>query len=135
MILAKMRPRLKKLTESRNRRNVARMRLKRIRRGERSGPSLLLEFVEEIDRRLRSRGGPPTDFDWDLRRLIPLRRAHWDALTRMGAESGVSPAHLAALLIEKGVERLASEPRFGPYRPPASGGAGGPGRIATTTGA
>ena len=34
----------------------------------------------------------PTDFDWDLRRLVPV-------------------------LTERGVERQASEPRFGPYRP------------------
>lgn len=51
-----------------------------------------------------------------------VRCACWDVLTRMGAESGMSPTHLGALLIgyEKGVEHLASELRFGPYRPPAS---------------
>lgn len=39
----------------------------------------------------------------------------------MAAESGMSPTHLGALRIEKGVEHLTSEPRFGPYRPPAPG--------------
>jgi hypothetical protein len=120
--------RLRKLTESRRRRNMARYRLKRIRRGECSGPEFLLEIVEELDRRLSSRGGPPTDFEWDVRRRIPLRRTHWNVLTRLGAESGVNPAHLIAVLIEKGVERLASEPRFGPYRPGRSESAKRPAR-------
>jgi hypothetical protein len=106
-----------KVTESRNRRNMAKLRLRQIRRSERAGPQFLLELVEEIDARLRSRGGRPTDFDWEIRRLIPLRRRDWESLTRLGHEVGVGAAHLAALLIEKGVQRMEREPRFGAVRP------------------
>lgn len=60
--------------------------------------------------RLVSRGGRPSDPDWDTKRLVPFRRETWKHLTKEAeAISGygrkVGPAQLAAILIE---ERLAS---------------------------
>ena len=37
-----------------------------------SGPLALVQLREEIDARLSSRGGRPSDPEWNLRRAIPL---------------------------------------------------------------
>jgi hypothetical protein len=75
------------------------------------GPLDLLELRAEVERRLRSTGGRPTDPDWDIRRLVPFRKEGWNELARLARScerSGqrVSPSQLAALLIERGLESL-----------------------------
>jgi hypothetical protein len=75
------------------------------------GPLDLLELLVEVQRRLRSTGGRPTDPDWDVRRLVPFRREGWLELERLAGMceregQRVSPSQLAALLIERGLESL-----------------------------
>lgn len=75
------------------------------------GPLDLLELRAEVQRRLRSTGGRPTDPDWNVRRLVPFRKEGWQELERLARaceEKGqsVSPSQLAALLIERGLESL-----------------------------
>ena len=75
------------------------------------GPLDLLELRVEVQRRLRSTGGRPTDPDWDIRRLVPFRREGWQELERLASMceregKRVSPSQLAALLIERGLESL-----------------------------
>jgi len=75
------------------------------------GPLDLLELRAEVQRRLRSTGGRPTDPDWDVRRLVPFRREGWQELERLARDcerngQRVSPSQLAALLIERGLENL-----------------------------
>ena len=74
-------------------------------------PLDLLELSAEVERRLRSTGGRPTDPDWDIRRLVPFRREGWNELERLArrcerAGQRVSPSQLAALLIERGLDSL-----------------------------
>ena len=75
------------------------------------GPLDLLELKTEVQRRLRSTGGRPTDPDWDIRRLVPFHRDDWRGLERLAklCERGgqrVSPSQLAALLIERGLDSV-----------------------------
>ena len=75
------------------------------------GPLDLLESRVEVQRRLRSTGGRPTDPDWNIRRLVPFRREGWQELERLAKMcelegQRVSPSQLAALLIERGLESL-----------------------------
>lgn len=75
------------------------------------GPLDLLELRTEVESRLRSTGGRPTDPSWDVRRLIPFRREGWDRLEHLAsllAQEGqrVSPGQLAALLIERSLKSL-----------------------------
>lgn len=75
------------------------------------GPLDLLELRTEVQRRLRSTGGRPTDPDWDIRRLVPFRRESWQELEHYAREceregQRVSPSQLAALLIERGLQSL-----------------------------
>lgn len=56
-----------------------------------------------------SRGRPSAG--WEMRRLFPVRRADWERLGHFAKRLGVSPGQLAALLVESGLERLATEPR------------------------
>jgi hypothetical protein len=75
------------------------------------GPLDLVELRTEVQGRLRSTGGRPTDPDWDIRRLVPFRKEDWrelERLAKMCETEGqrVSPSQLAALLIERGVAGL-----------------------------
>lgn len=75
------------------------------------GPLGLLALRQEVDARLRSSGGRPTDPEWTVRRVVPFRREGWTELELFAArltESGrtVSPAQLAAILIERGLAAL-----------------------------
>ncbi len=72
-------------------------------------PGLWSELAEEGNRRLRSGGGRPTSAEWTVRRLIPLKKEDWDHLVRLGRRLGLSGGQLAALLVEHGLKRLASE--------------------------
>jgi len=69
------------------------------------------QFAAELALRLRvpANGGRPTDPTWTERRIVPLRQL---TLQRLNADAGrlrVEPMQLAALLIEKGLERLEEE--------------------------
>lgn len=75
------------------------------------GPLDLLELRAEVQRRLRSTGGRPTDPEWDVRRLVPFRKEGWQELEHLAkrcAQEGqrVSPSQLAAVLIERSIENL-----------------------------
>ena len=75
------------------------------------GPLDLLQLRAELERRLHSSGGRPTDPDWVLRRVVPFKREGWAELERLAAicrhhGQRVSPSQLAALLIEHGLEAL-----------------------------
>ena len=69
-----------------------------------SGPLELIQLREEIDTRLSSRGGRPSDPEWNLRRVIPLKKASWDFLRATSGKLRVNPGHLAAILLERGID-------------------------------
>lgn len=75
------------------------------------GPLGLAQLRAEVSERLRSSGGRPTDPDWTVRRVVPFREAGWAELQEFAARltaqgRSVSPAQLAALLIERGLAQL-----------------------------
>lgn len=70
------------------------------------GPLGWLSLQKELQDRLVSQGGRPSDPHWDTRRLVPFRRDTWrklrqeaDVLSAHGRKVG--PAQLAAILIER----------------------------------
>ena len=75
--------------------------------GRRSGGPLdWLMLVQAVQSRLISRGGRPSDPQWDTKRLVPFRRQIWKSLARhaetISAEGRhVGPAQLAAIVIEQ----------------------------------
>lgn len=78
---------------------------------EAQGPLGLLQLRSELAERLQSDGGRPTDPSWTLRRVVPFRPSGWAELqefaSRLTAQGrSVSPAQLAALLIERGLAQL-----------------------------
>lgn len=75
------------------------------------GPLGLLQLRAEVDYRLRSSGGRPTDPAWTVRRVVPFRPDGWAELEEFAARltaagRAVSPAQLAAILIERGLAAL-----------------------------
>lgn len=75
------------------------------------GPLGLVQLRSELALRLQSDGGRPTDPAWTVRRIVPFRPAGWaelqDFAARLTAQGrSVSPAQLAALLIERGLAQL-----------------------------
>ena len=71
----------------------------------------LLALREEVNQRLRSSGGRPTDPAWTLSRQVPFKEDSWNRLKGFAREVGTSgrrvgPAQLAALLIENSLEEL-----------------------------
>lgn len=83
------------------------------------GPLDLLALRHEVQRRLRSSGGRPSDPNWNLIRQVPFNDSRWHALEKL-AESvsrpsrKVSPAQLAAVLIERGLSDARRRPRRRP---------------------
>jgi len=69
-----------------------------------SGPLEWIQLREEIGARLSSRGGRPSDPDWKLRRVIPFKKSSWDFLQQTSGKLRVNPGHLAAMLLERGIE-------------------------------
>ncbi len=69
-----------------------------------SGPLEWIQLREEIDARLSSQGGRPSDPEWKLRRVIPLKKASWDFLRETSGKLRVNPGHLAAILLERGID-------------------------------
>lgn len=75
------------------------------------GPLGLVQLRSELALRLQSDGGRPTDPAWTVRRIVPFRPAGWAELQEFAARltaqgRSVSPAQLAALLIERGLAQL-----------------------------
>ena len=75
------------------------------------GPLGLVQLRSELAARLQSDGGRPTDPAWTVRRVVPFRPAGWAELQEFAARitaqgRSVSPAQLAALLIERGLAQL-----------------------------
>jgi hypothetical protein len=64
------------------------------------------QLAAELARRLRVpvTGGRPTDPTWTERRVVPLRRSTLERLNADADRLGIKPMHLAALLIEQGLE-------------------------------
>lgn len=76
------------------------------------GPLDLLHLRAEVQRRLRSSGGRPTDPRWDIVRTVRFRTQTWKfleelarAISREGR--GVSPAQVAAILLEQALSVIA----------------------------
>lgn len=75
------------------------------------GPFGVAALLDEIQTRLVSRGGRPSDPGPTVRRLVPVKKQVWgnlkaqaSFLSRHGKR--VSPAQLAAMLLEKTVSKL-----------------------------
>ena len=76
------------------------------------GPFELRSIAQHVASRIRVTGktGRPSVEDWTVRRLVPFRRETWDQLGRLAdrifKEEGVSvsPAQLAAILVERGID-------------------------------
>lgn len=69
-------------------------------------PLTWLKMAYAVQTRLVSRGGRPSDPDWDTKRLVPFRRQTWKHLAREAkviSSQGrkVGPAQLAAIMIEE----------------------------------
>lgn len=83
------------------------------------GPFGVAALLDEIQNRLVSRGGRPSDSGPTIRRLVPLRKQVWRTLKAQAAALSshgrrVSPAQLAAMLVERSVKELeATEPSVG----------------------
>ena len=74
-----------------------------------AGPLNLRQLRQEIDARLSSRGGRPSDPEWKLRRSIPFKEDSWNFLREKGKEVGADPGQLAAILLEREIESLKKE--------------------------
>jgi len=79
------------------------------------GPFGAAALLDEIQDRLISRGGRPSDPGPTIRRLVPIKKQVWRRLkTKAAALSShgrrVSPAQLAAMLVEKSLSDLETKP-------------------------
>lgn len=75
------------------------------------GPFGVAALLDEIQNRLVSRGGRPSDPGPTIRRLVPIKKQVWRSLKTQAAYLSshgkrVSPAQLAAMLVEKSVSQL-----------------------------
>ena len=83
--------------------------------GELRPDPITLSFAGELVKaRLVSRGGRPTDPQWDISRKIPMRSSNWEKLRRRSEkikEEGmrVSPGQLAAYALELGLPQIIKE--------------------------
>ena len=64
--------------------------------------------ANSLHTRLVSRGGRPSDPNWEIKRLVPFTRANWNMLTNLSRSLGnserkIGPAQLSAMIIEKGL--------------------------------
>ena len=79
------------------------------------GPIDLLHLRADVARRLKSTGGRPTDPAWNVQRLVPFRDDRWRQLEELAdristEERRVSPAQLAAILIERALDGIEEPP-------------------------
>ena len=75
------------------------------------GPFGVAALAREVQDRLVSTGGRPSDTAPTIRRLVTIRKTVWQDLQRRAARlsapgRSVSPGQLAAILLEKGLESL-----------------------------
>lgn len=75
------------------------------------GPFGVAALLDEIKTRLVSRGGRPSDPGPTIRRLVPIKKNVWSNLKAQAeflSSQGkrVSPAQLAAMLVEKSISEL-----------------------------
>lgn len=75
------------------------------------GPFGVAALLDEIQTRLVSRGGRPSDPAPTIRRLVPIKKQVWSNLKAQAAflssrGKRVSPAQLAAMLVERSVSEL-----------------------------
>jgi hypothetical protein len=75
------------------------------------GPFGVAALLDEIQTRLMSRGGRPADPGPTIRRLVPIKKHVWRSLKAQASflsrhGKRVSPAQLAAMLVEKSVSEL-----------------------------
>jgi hypothetical protein len=75
------------------------------------GPFGVAALLDEIQSRLVSSGGRPSDPGPTIRRLVPIKKQVWRSLKAQAAflsQRGkrVSPAQLAAILVENGLSEL-----------------------------
>ena len=75
------------------------------------GPFGVAALLDEIKTRLVSRGGRPSDPGPTIRRLVPIKKRVWSNLKAQASYLSshgkhVSPAQLAAMLVEKSVSEL-----------------------------
>jgi len=81
-----------------------------------NGPFGVAALLDEIQNRLVSRGGRPSDPGPTIRRLVPIKKQVWRSLKTQAAYLSshgkrVSPAQLAAMLVEKSVSELRDSQR------------------------
>ena len=79
------------------------------------GPFGVAALLNEIQTRLISRGGRPSDPGPTIRRLVPIKKQVWRNLKAQAAflsrhGKRVSPAQLAAMLVERSVSELKAAP-------------------------
>jgi hypothetical protein len=79
------------------------------------GPLDLMQLRAEVAQRLKSSGGRPTDPSWDVQRLVPFGESRWRQLEALaeqlsGGGRSVSPAQLAAILLERVLSQINGEP-------------------------
>lgn len=75
------------------------------------GPFDWLSMAEKVRKTLQTSGGRPTDPNRTLTRQVRFTEAHWQALESLAKEWStenrtVSPAQVAAMLIEQGLKQL-----------------------------
>ena len=89
--------------------------------GEPAGPGDALALMrllhEQLQPRTSSRRGRPTNPDWAARRLIPFSERSWSHLQSLAQamstrERRISPAQLAAAIIEAALPRLVADDRI-----------------------
>lgn len=78
-----------------------------------NGPFGVAALLDEIQGRLVSRGGRPSDPGPTIRRLVPIKKQVWRTLKAQAVYLSsrgkrVSPAQLAAMFVEKSVSEFAS---------------------------
>jgi hypothetical protein len=71
-----------------------------------SGPIDWLGLAAALHKRFVSRGGRPSDPQWDTKRLVPFRRKIWEYLAASAKQISatgpkVRPAQLAGIMIER----------------------------------
>lgn len=79
--------------------------------GPSRGPLDLFHLRTEVERRLKSSGGRPTDPDWTMTRVVRFQPSRWEELEQLAAMlshegHSVSPSQLAAMLVERGLAEL-----------------------------
>ena len=92
------------------RRQLGGSRAKRFHEGRIKGAEFYNQLAASAAERIKGVRGRPSA-DWDMRRLVPVRRSSWELLGRFGKQMGLSAGQLAALLMEDGLKRLGTEPQ------------------------